>query len=434
MRPLILGALALMAPLASHAFCGTYVGEPGAELTSGASQVVLARQGTRTTLTLANDVEASVKDFAIVIPVPEVLDEDDVRVVDASFIDQIQRYAGPRLVTYECADFAYLDEWGRGSSGCGGCNADDAFYALDSAETDADPPSVTVEAEFAVGEYDIVILSSEDSADLLTWLNNEGYGVSEAAESMLGEYIAADSKFMAAKVRLDDVPVADGIVGRPYLTPLQISYDSDTFSLPIRLGTVNSPGTQDLIVYALTDVNEGEVSISNYPQAELATDCMFDEARHGDMDDFIGDQIDAAVDANDGAAWVRTYSWTGGWCDPCPDGQQLDDATVTELGFEGGAGAVHTTRLWMRYDADAAAEDVVLYTTGGGAAAQLRYIVYADYLEDRFPICLEGMAENPGTCPDDSARTRTSSLGGWPLFGFVGLLGGLGLALRRRQR
>lgn len=430
MRPLIVGALALMAPVASHAFCGTYVGEPGAELYSGASQVVLTRQADRTVLTLTNDVEGSVKDFAMVIPVPEVLSEDDVRVIDADFIDTMQRYAGPRLVTYVCDDFAYED-WDYGSSGCG-CGADDAEADL-SLETDSgDSLEVTIEAEFAAGEYDIVILSSTDSADLLTWLGREGYGVSSAAEAMLGEYLNAGSFFMAAKVRLEDVPVSDDLVGRPYLSPLQLTYETDTFSLPIRLGTVNSPGTQDLILYTLTQAEtEGPVSISNYPQGALESDCLYDEARHGTMEEFLGDQVDAEMAANDGAVWFETYSWSSGSCDPCPGGLQLDDATVNALGFEGSAWETHTTRLWMRYDADAVDEDIVLYTAGGWDQSQLRYIVYEDYLEDRFPICLEGMAEDPGSC--DDTTTRRSSLGGWPLLAVFGGIGLLGLALRRRE-
>ena len=84
------GLAALIVPAAAQAFCGTYVGEAGAELTSGASKVVMVRDGNRTVLTLANDVEGSVKDFAVVIPVPEVLSEEDVRVLDPAILDTLR--------------------------------------------------------------------------------------------------------------------------------------------------------------------------------------------------------------------------------------------------------------------------------------------------------------------------------------------------------
>ena len=216
---LVLLAFGLGSASAASAFCGTYVGSPDAELLSGASQVVLAREGSRTVLTLANDVEGNVRDFALVLPIPEVVQASDVRVLDRTVFDRIGEYAGTRLVSYSCDDFRH-EHAGCGCNFCPGCSESTFTSRRDPAPS----LDVEVEAAFAAGEYDIVVLSSEDSADLLTWLNREGYAVSAEAESMLGDYIRGGSKFLAAKVRLDDVPVMEGPEGRPYLSPLQIAY------------------------------------------------------------------------------------------------------------------------------------------------------------------------------------------------------------------
>ena len=48
---------------------------------------------------------------------------------------------------------------------------------------------VKVEAEYAVGEYDIVILSAEQSGGLETWLNENGYKIPGGAGDILGSYI-----------------------------------------------------------------------------------------------------------------------------------------------------------------------------------------------------------------------------------------------------
>jgi len=63
----------------ASAFCGAFVGEPGADLVSRTSRVILARDGDTTTLTVANDYEGALNQFALLIPVPEVLEENDVR-------------------------------------------------------------------------------------------------------------------------------------------------------------------------------------------------------------------------------------------------------------------------------------------------------------------------------------------------------------------
>ena len=69
-------------------FCGTYVGGAGSSLYNGASQIAVVRQGTQTTLTMANDVFGSgdLSEFALVVPVPEVLGPDDVATVDAGIL------------------------------------------------------------------------------------------------------------------------------------------------------------------------------------------------------------------------------------------------------------------------------------------------------------------------------------------------------------
>jgi hypothetical protein len=64
--------LALMATgPEAQAFCGAYVGSVDeGPLSNHSSKVVVARDGLQTTLTLANDIEGSASDFAMLIPVP----------------------------------------------------------------------------------------------------------------------------------------------------------------------------------------------------------------------------------------------------------------------------------------------------------------------------------------------------------------------------
>ena len=52
------------------AFCGFYVAKADTALYNEASQVAIAKDGSRTVLTMANDFKGDVKDFAMVVPVP----------------------------------------------------------------------------------------------------------------------------------------------------------------------------------------------------------------------------------------------------------------------------------------------------------------------------------------------------------------------------
>ena len=53
----------LLLSQAVHAFCGTYVSSSDTALISRTSQVVMVRQGQKTTLTLSNDYEGEPQDL-----------------------------------------------------------------------------------------------------------------------------------------------------------------------------------------------------------------------------------------------------------------------------------------------------------------------------------------------------------------------------------
>ena len=68
----------------AQAFCGFYVAKADTSLFNRASQVVLVRDGDRTVLTMANDFEGDVEDFAMVIPVPTFIEREQINVADKS--------------------------------------------------------------------------------------------------------------------------------------------------------------------------------------------------------------------------------------------------------------------------------------------------------------------------------------------------------------
>jgi hypothetical protein len=110
------------------------------------------------------------------------------------------------------------------------------------------PPKVKIEAQFEVGEYEVVVLSATDSMALDTWLRAEKYNIPAGAEPMLKPYIESGMFFFVAKVNLKKVKRENG---RAVLSPLRFHYDTDTFQLPVRLGLLNARGPQDLIIHIL---------------------------------------------------------------------------------------------------------------------------------------------------------------------------------------
>ena len=414
---------------AAWGFCGAYVGEAGAELSSAVGEVAIVRQGTRTTLTVSNDFRANVGQFAMLIPVPKVLAPEDVRVVDPDVFDRLDVYSGPRLVTYTCDELYPPVPPQPAASGCGS-----ESYFVDSEEESFDAgyvdDDVEVEARFVVGEYEIVILDATESRALLGWLGANGFAVAADQQALLQAYLDGGSYFFAARV-----DVARLAPDQSALSPISFGYDSEAFQLPIRLGTGNSPGSQDVVVYAITDPDEGRVGISNYPERTVEDECLYvgEPASFGAF--YEAGWAAGAPPSDQEPAWVAEYGWNvtpnGLACDPCPPTETqvpLPFADLVALGFVGegawfgeggssndsasdsgggrslGAAAYYFTRLRMRYTPTQASQDLSLYASRITDNTQQRYIQHAHALEDAFPVCGTGWVprEQAGSCADES--------------------------------
>ncbi|HEX9604013.1 MAG TPA: DUF2330 domain-containing protein, partial [Myxococcales bacterium] len=64
MRRALLLAFALTFAPRAHAFCGFFVGKADAQLFNKSSQVALVRDGDRTVLTMSNDYQGPLSEFA----------------------------------------------------------------------------------------------------------------------------------------------------------------------------------------------------------------------------------------------------------------------------------------------------------------------------------------------------------------------------------
>ena len=252
----VMALLLTMWPQLARAFCGFYVAKADSKLFNRASQVVLAREGDKTVMTMANDYEGDPKEFAIVIPVPMFLQKDQIQISDRALIQHLDAYTAPRLVEYFDEDPCIPKR--RYLLGL-------ATPSAEAAAERAKALGVKIEAQYTVGEYEILILSAEHSDGLETWLKESGYNIPQGASKILASYIKQNLRFFVAKVNLAE----QSRLGFTYLRPLRIEYESPKFMLPIRLGTVNADGPQDLFIYALSP--KGRVETVNYRTVKLPT-------------------------------------------------------------------------------------------------------------------------------------------------------------------
>jgi hypothetical protein len=304
-----------------------------------------------------------------------------------------------------------------------------ASAAMEMAQADmsrAKSLGVTIEARYTVGEYDILILSATQSRGLETWLRSSGYRIPAGASDVLTSYIRQNMRFFVAKVNLAE----QARLGFSTLRPIQVAYESPKFMLPIRLGTVNADGTQEMYVYTLT--RKGRVESTNYRTVKLRTDVEIpafvkDPQEFAKMYRAMFDQHVTREQMN---AVFLEYAWDMGWCDPCA-ADPLSDDELRRLGVywvgqpsgitpvpmraaQPGPQNVFVTRLHVRYDKAHFPEDLVFQETGDRTNFQGRYVMRQPWT-------------GPATCPQADVYRRElrerqereaqtlATLTGWPL-------------------
>ena len=421
MRQLALAfALLLAASDVARAFCGFYVARADSELFNKASKVVLTHNGDRTVLTMASDVKGDPKEFTIVIPVPTVIQRNQIRVAEPAQMDHLDAYTAPRLVEYYDNDPC-------------GPSLIDAVRAMSAGPRNsytmmrigAASLGVTVEATYSVGEYDIVILSARDSSGLLKWLNQSGYKVPRAAEAVVGSYLRQNLYFFLAKVNLE----RQSRMGFTFLRPIQVEYDSPKFMLPVRLGTVNAEGPQDLIILGLSP--RGRIETTNYRTVRVPSGSEVPLYVKASFGDFYRAMFDRQVAAERGHAVFLEYAWDMSWCDPCAanplSADDLKSLGVSWLGSSsdsldmrgssglgGGGQPVFVTRLHVRYDRDHFPEDLMLQETADRQNFQGRYVLRHPYSEST--TCDAGVTYHNALPRSFEAQARTlAELTGWDM-------------------
>jgi LPXTG-motif cell wall-anchored protein len=338
------------------AFCGFYVSGSGAKLSNDATQVVLMRDSTRTVLSMQNDYRGPLEDFAMVVPVPVVLHEGDVKTLTNEVFEHVEALGSPRLVEYWEQDPCPAPvEYGIGDGMAYGA----VSYGAGTGTGYAIGGSVKIEAKFDVAEYQIVILSATDSAGLETWLKDNEYKIPAGAEPLLRPYVEGGMKFFVAKVNPTKVHMDHGHAA---LSPLRFDYDSEDFALPIRLGMANSAGKQDLIINILS--RDKRYEVANYKNVFIPTNFDVKNSVKARFSEFYAALFDKTIEKNPGAV-VTEYAWTatrGYHCDPCPT-LDVTTADIASLGGDVIGGDIANnfvlTRLHARYGKKDMKDDLV---------------------------------------------------------------------------
>lgn len=386
---------------AAGAFCGFFVAKADSQLYNSSSQVIIAHQGKRKIFFMANDYQGDVQDFARIVPIPVIPKREQVRISNNEIIQALDDFTAPRLVEYvdkpcteEFALYGVLGGivivigiviwlvwlvWKRGRwvevlvllliLGILTASALPSLLSQANKAKQVGPENalnvVTVEDQFTVGEYDITILSANESNSLSDWLINNGYKIPANAKPMLQSYIQQGMKFFVTRVNLQAFQEA----GYGFLRPIVLDYESDQFMLPIRLGTLNAQADQDLTIHILSPNAYAEVA--NYRTLLIPTDAKSTQYKPSgeELPAFIKDDFGNFYQSlfqqeyersGKNAAFLEYAGPLGaGKCDPCSVGWEQMQQLTELLQQEGLENFNYVTRLHVRYNEENFPEDLI---------------------------------------------------------------------------
>lgn len=366
----------------ANAFCGFYVAKADSKIFNKASKVVIAHHADKHVITMVSDYSGDIREFAMIVPVPTIITKEQVHVTENKIIDHLDVFTSPRLVEYFDTNPCSKNEVGiMFATASKSLSNNNSAAAL----------GVKVEDEYTVGEYDIVMLSAQESDGLLVWLNQNGYNVPKEAKDIVKSYIKQGIKFFVAKVNLAEY----GKIGNKYLRPIQVAYESKKFMLPIRLGTVNASGPQELFIFTLT--KDGRVELTNYITSRIPTDLNIPLFIRKEFNQFYRAMFDEHIRKEGMKSIVLEYAWDMGWCDPCAS-DPMTAEELRELGvfwvesflnvsssksiannnmsrFPTPITDVFVTRMHVRYDLEHFPDDIMFNETKDKSNFQGRYVL-----------------------------------------------------------
>jgi hypothetical protein len=216
-----------------------------------------------------------------------------------------------------------------------------AFAGAPSGATDKGS-GVTVIARQDVGPYDTVTLTGTDASVIVDWLQQNGFRITDKMTPFIEPYVEGGMQFVAMRL-LPDKGTSD-------ITPLVMTYDSDTPMIPLRLTTVAAQPEMGIVVWILADRRYGP---ENYVNLQIP-DSLIKFDQYGFTNNYLT-LVSELADKVGGQAFVTEYAKVTSdlvtqmqqQTSPTPEGQQAQADLVSLLGrFR------YITRLYTRMSAE----------------------------------------------------------------------------------
>jgi hypothetical protein len=294
---------------------GFMAGKKSADVTSHSTHVAVLKKGNVTAVTVMPDYEGPIEPFALVLAVPADVAADHVSSMKRDFVDHLDKISAPRFHEFweqdPCDPGPVEQEWQRSMK----ANAESAFLGGGAPETGTKKVAkelfLDVTAKQKEGEYVFTVLAEKDSP--VAWLKGKGYKPPQGADAAVQTYLDAGYRFVIAEVNSSRIELVGG--ERAQLSPIRYWTEQPFDTLPEKLGLLNSPGKQELVIYVLDP--EQRYEAKNYKNKFPPTNITLDFSVKERMGEFYAALHDIIL-AKYPNTFLSEYAWSAEGCgEPC---------------------------------------------------------------------------------------------------------------------
>jgi MYXO-CTERM domain-containing protein len=309
-------ALALSVPKPAAAFPGFFASKKSEPIKTYSTQIAVMKRGADTVVSVMPDYEGPLEGFAMVLLVPADVTSDKVTTLKRDFIDRLDSLSAPRFHEYweqdPCDPGPVEQEWernlkveGAASGPLGGGAPTPEAGALKPAKE----LFLDVKAKQKEGEYKFTLLDA--GADVTAWLTSHGYKAPEGAAAALKPYGAF--RPLVAEVDPKRIELVGG--DRAQLSPVRFATSQPFDTIPSRLGLLNAPKEQELIIYVIDP--EARYETKNYKTIFPPTNVQLDFTAKERMGEFYNALYDLILKKHP-QSFLSEFAWPAEGCgQPC---------------------------------------------------------------------------------------------------------------------
>jgi MYXO-CTERM domain-containing protein len=287
------GALALIAPTEASACGGTFCdgGPQPMPVDQSGENILFVRQGTQIQAHIQIQYEGDAERFGWVIPLQSVpaFSVGSEPLFQALLQASVPQYWSTQQFD-ECSLDGGQDPGAPGGDGLTGAAGEDG-----GGDTGGNGEGPNILLQETVGAFEITVLSGGDAAEVVAWLDANGYQQDPDAEPILQEYIDEGHVFGAVKLT--------GGADTDEIHPIVLTFDSSEPCIPLRLTRIAATEDMDVRSFFL---GQARTVPQNYRHVEV-NPLKIDWLNSADN---YKEVITMAVDADlaSGRAFVTEYA------------------------------------------------------------------------------------------------------------------------------